>query len=93
MEYPAEIRTFCKYCNEHTLHKVKLASKGSRRSLAIGELRHKRKLRGFGGKRAGKKEVKKQGKRQKIVLTCNKCNKKMERVIGTRTKKKLEIKR
>jgi ribosomal protein L44E len=56
-------------------------------------MRHKRKLRGHGGKRAGKKEVKKQGKRQKIVLTCTQCNKKQERVLGTRTKKKLEIKK
>ena len=93
MKFPAEINTYCKYCNKHTIHKVSMPIKGQRRALSIGELRHKRKLKGHGGKRAGKKEVKKQGKRQKVMLTCNECKKKQERVLGTRTRKKIEIKR
>ncbi|RME79980.1 MAG: 50S ribosomal protein L44e [Methanobacteriota archaeon] len=93
MKVPAEIRTHCPYCNAHTTHKVKLASKGPRRTLAEGELRHARKLKGHGGKRAGKKDVVKQAKRQKLMLTCQQCNKKHELVLGSRTRKKAEIKR
>jgi ribosomal protein L44E len=91
MKFPGEINAFCENCNQHTLHKVSMPTKGQRRALAIGERRHKRKLKGHGGKRAGKKEVKKQGKRQKVILTCSLCKKKQERVFGSRTRKKIEI--
>ena len=93
MKVPAEIRTYCPFCHAHKVHKVKLASKGRGRTLAKGNRRHEEKLKGHGGKRAGVKSVKKQGKRQVIVLTCQQCKKKHLRVVGTRTKKKLEIKR
>lgn len=92
MKYPKELRTHCPYCNSHQLHKVKLASRGRARTLALGNRKHERVLRGHGGKRAGEKTVKKQGKRQKLVLECQKCKKKQERVSGNRTKKKIEIK-
>jgi len=61
--------------------------------MAIGNLRHERKLSGYVGKVRGDKKgsVKKQGKRQKVVLNCTVCNKKIERTIGTRTRKKLEV--
>jgi large subunit ribosomal protein L44e len=91
MKYPKEVRTYCKYCNKHTKQTAKLASKGSARSLAIGTRKHERKLKGHGGKRAGKVPVKKQGKRQVVILTCSECKKKTPRTIGSRTKKKLEI--
>lgn len=92
MKYPKETRTYCPKCNSHQVHRVRLASKGRARTLAVGMRKHERSLLGHGGKRAGEKTVKKQGKRQKIMLECQKCKKKHERVIGTRTKKKLEIK-
>lgn len=91
MKYPKESRTYCPHCKKHTDHKVKLVSKGSARSMAIGTRKHERSLMGHGGKRAGEKTVKKQGKRQKIVMECTVCKKKHERVIGTRTRKKLEM--
>ena len=91
MKYPKEVRAYCPKCRKHTVHKVKLASKGKARQMAIGNRKHERSLLGHGGKRAGEKTVKKQGKRQKIVLECTDCKKKQERVIGTRTKKKLEL--
>ena len=91
MKYPKEIRTYCPYCRKHTVHKAKLASKGKARPLAVGNRKHARKLMGHGGKRAGEKTVKKQGKRQKLVLECSVCKKKQERVVGTRTKKKIEF--
>ncbi|MCD6549877.1 50S ribosomal protein L44e [Candidatus Micrarchaeota archaeon] len=93
MKIPKEIRTYCPTCKTHTVHTVKLAPKrsGEGRALAEGNRRHARKMKGHGGKRAGKVTVKKLGKRQKIMLTCTVCKKKHERVIGTRTKRKLEI--
>ena len=74
------------------MHKVKLASKGRARTLAKGTRSHERALVGHGSKRAGKKSVKKQGKRQKVLLQCSKCSKKQDRTIGARTTKKLELK-
>lgn len=91
MKYPKEIRTYCPNCKAHTLNKAKFVSKGKARPQAAGNRKHERKLMGHGGKRAGEKTVKKQGKRQKIILECSVCKKKQERVIGTRTKKKLEF--
>ena len=91
MKYPKEIRTYCPNCKAHTKQKVRLASKGKARPMAMGNRKHERKLMGHGGKRAGEKTVKKQGKRQKVILECSVCKKKQERVIGTRTKKKLEF--
>jgi len=90
MKYPKEVNTYCPTCRKHTVHKARLASKGRARAMAMGNVKHARKLMGHGGKRAGEKTVKKQGKRQKVMLECPVCKKKHERVIGTRTKKKLE---
>ena len=92
MNYPQKVNAFCPKCGKHTEHKAKLASKGRARTLAWGNRQHERVIKGYVGKVAGEKTVRKQGKRQKIVLTCSVCKKKQERVIGTRTKKKLEVK-
>lgn len=92
MKFPKELNTYCPYCKAHQVHKVKSVSKGRASSLSAGNRRHVRRLKGHGSKRKGEKSVKKQGKRQKVILTCPKCNKKQERVIGGRTTKKLELK-
>ena len=92
MKYPSQVNTYCPNCRKKTLHKVKLYSKGRARTTAWGQLKHERKLKGYVGKVAGEKSVKKQGKRNKIVLECSACKKKQERTVGTRTRKKLEIK-
>ena len=60
--------------------------------MAAGTRAHERSLEGHGGKRAGEKTVKKQGKRQKLMLECEQCKKKQERVVGSRTTKKIELK-
>jgi len=91
MKLPKEINGYCPFCKCHQPHKVKVASKGAGRTLARGNRAFERKLAGHGGKRAGKKTVKKQGKRSKVILTCTKCSKKHQRVLGTRTTKKPEI--
>lgn len=92
MKFPKEINAYCPFCRKHTEHRVRSASKGRMRTLAVGTRSHMRSLLGHGGKRAGEKTVKKQGKRQKVILECTECKKKHERVISGRTKKKLEIK-
>ncbi|MBU0531911.1 50S ribosomal protein L44e [Candidatus Micrarchaeota archaeon] len=92
MKFPKEINAFCPSCNAHQKHKVKAASKGRPRTLAAGNRAHKRSLTGHGSKRAGEKTVRKQGKRQKLVMTCSKCKKKQERVLRGRTTKKVEFK-
>lgn len=92
MKFPKEINAYCPSCKKHTLHKAKAASKGRPRTLAKGNRAHNRSLMGHGSKRAGEKTVKKQGKRQKVTLTCGECKKKQERIVGGRTTKKMEFK-
>jgi len=92
MKIPNEITTYCPHCRAHTPHKARLPSRGRPRALAWGNLQHERKIRGYVGKVAGEKPVKKQGKRARVILECTKCKKKMERVLGGRTREKLEMK-
>jgi large subunit ribosomal protein L44e len=93
VKFPKEVNAYCPNCRKHTKMKVKAASKGRARTTAIGNRKHERSLLGHGGKRAGEKSVKKQGKRQKLMLTCPECSKKTPRVLRGRTKKKVEIQR
>ena len=92
MKYPNEVNAYCPKCRKKTKHKVRMASKCRPRSSAWGNRQHERTLRGYVGKVAGEKAVKKQGKKQKIILECPVCKKKQERIIGKRTRKKLELK-
>jgi large subunit ribosomal protein L44e len=85
------IRTYCPKCNKHTLQKAKLYKKGKQSPFSVGQARYDRKLTGYVGKVKGKKSVRKIGKHQKIILECSICKKKQERIIGTRTKKVLEV--
>ena len=74
------------------MHKAKNPKKGKARGLAWGTLRHERRTKGYVGKVKGQATVKKQGKRQKIILECTQCKKNVERVLGGgRTKKRVEI--
>lgn len=93
MNVPKEIMAYCPKCDKHTLHTVKLYSKGPGFGvgLNIGNRRRKRKLLGYHGKVKGKATKKKITTRQKTLLKCKTCGRSVERVFGTRTKKKLEI--
>lgn len=93
MKIQKEIMTYCPYCRKHTLHTVKLYSKKPERWLNVGRRRHERAIRGHVGSVEPKAHSKKLGKKQKVILTCTVCHKSVERVLGGRTKKKLEIKR
>jgi len=91
MKVPKEIKTYCPKCKKHTTHKAKNPKKGKARSMSWGTLRHERRTSGYVGKVKGQATVRKQGKKQKIVLECTECKKSQERIVGTRTKKKIEI--
>jgi large subunit ribosomal protein L44e len=92
MKFPSEINAYCPKCRKKTKHKVRMASKGKARGSAWGNRQHERTIMGYVGKVAGEKAVKKQGKKQKIILECSVCKKKQERIVGKRTSKKLELK-
>ena len=87
-----ETRTYCPKCNKHTEHTVKLYSKGPTSGLSMGTRRAVRKRKGYFGKVKGQASVIKAAKRQKVILVCKACGYAVERVMGTRTKKKLELK-
>jgi len=91
MKFPNEVNAYCPKCRKKTKHKVRIASKGRARSMAWGNRQHERTIMGYVGKVAGEKTVKKQGKKQKLMLECTVCKKKQERVVGKRTRKKIEI--
>lgn len=95
MIVPKTMSTFCPSCRGYNPHKVKVSTTKIKpgRTMAWGSRRHARKLAGFHGKVKGKAKVKKQGIRNKIMLECTKCNKKHERTISSRMKKKAELAR
>jgi large subunit ribosomal protein L44e len=93
MKINSQIKTFCPYCNKHTLHKVKIYHAESQRGQTVGARRHYRAIKGYVGKAEAKIQSKKLAKKQKIMLECIVCKKSVERVMGGRSKKKLEIKR
>ena len=74
MKVPKVIVTYCPRCRQHTEHTVTIYKHGKRRTLAAGQRRYLRKLKGYGSKR--KPEQKRFAKvTKKIVLKlgCNKC--------------------
>ncbi|MGC8710169.1 MAG: 50S ribosomal protein L44e [Candidatus Micrarchaeia archaeon] len=93
MKIQKEVMAYCPYCNKHTKHTVKIYSKKPERWLNVGSRRHARAIKGHVGSVEPKAHPKKLGKKQKVLLTCTVCNKSIERVLGKRTKKKVEIKR
>ena len=92
MKMVNEVMAYCPKCDKHTLHTVKLYSKKPETTLNIGKRRAERKRTGYHGKVKGAANVIKTGKRQKAILQCKECGYSVERVYGSRTKKKLEIK-
>ncbi len=91
MKITKEIFTYCRRCNKHTDHKVKLYSKKPAGGLTVGSRRRRRKLKGYIGKVKGAVTPKKVAKRQKVLLECGVCNFKTERILGSRTRKRLEF--
>jgi|YelNatPaOPRAMG01_1025707.scaffolds.fasta_scaffold19561_5 large subunit ribosomal protein L44e len=87
MKFPKTIRTYCPYCKKHTEHKVELAKKKPRRTLAIGQRRFLRKMKGYGSfPKENPKNREKSTRRVNIKLTCLEC-KKSHFIEGWRAKK------
>ncbi len=93
MKIENQIMTFCPYCNKHTLHKVKIYRAEAQRGQSVGTRRHERAILGYVGSVEAKIHSKKLAKKQKVMLECTVCHKSVERVMGGRAKKKIEIKR
>ncbi|MEM2875618.1 MAG: 50S ribosomal protein L44e [Candidatus Bathyarchaeia archaeon] len=75
MNAPKMIRTYCPRCNKHTEHRVTLYKAGKRRGLALGERRHEREKRGYGGQKYPlQKKFAKTTKKQTLKLQCQVCN-------------------
>ncbi len=93
MKIAKEINTYCPTCNKHTLHTTMNVSRGRQRGLSKATRRHNRAIKGYVGSVELKIHPKKLGKKQKVLLECKVCKKKAERVVGLRTRKKIEINR
>lgn len=91
MEIRKEIMTYCPQCDKHTLHSVRLPTRGAQRSLSIATRRYDRMLKGYVGKVKGAKTVKKLSKRQVILLQCRECKYIVSRTMGGRSRKKIEV--
>ena len=93
MKIENEINTYCPYCRKHTEHKVKNLPKGPVRALGWHSRSHERKIHGYTGSVSVRLKPKKLGKNQVVLLECKVCKKSVQRTFGSRTKKKIEIKR
>lgn len=92
MKIQKEIMAYCPYCNKHTEHIVRMPSKGAQRSMSKATRRHNRYLAGFAGSFEPRIHPKKLSKRQKVLLECKVCKKNVEKLLGGRSRKKIEIK-
>ena len=85
---PKSVKTYCKKCNSHTAHKLKLFKAGQSRTMAHGTRRNVRKhKKGYGGKAKFVIKVKKQTKKPTFMAECSVCGKKHYFVIPKRQKK------
>ncbi len=91
MEIAKEITTYCPKCNKHTVHTVKMPSKGPQRSMSKATRRHNRAIKGYVGSVEPQIHTKKLGKRQVVLLTCKECKFVVNRTFGHRSRKKIEI--
>lgn len=89
---PKQINAYCPKCNKHTLHTVRMVSKGPQRAMSKATRRHNRAIRGYVGSVEPKIHPKKLGKNQVVLMECKECKLVITRHIGSRTKKKIEIK-
>ena len=88
MKIPRQVRIYCPFCKKHTLHKVEIAKKGKRRSLAEGQRRFKRKLKGYRGfPRPNPKGKGKEIKKLDLRYKCSECGKTHLKGKGFRIKK------
>lgn len=87
MKIPEKVMAHCPFCNAHTKHMVSISRKGETRYNSAGTRKFREIKKGYGGMaRTPKKPVYKTAKRVLILLKCEKCSKKHQKVYN-RTKK------
>lgn len=87
MNIPQTIRTYCKFCKKHTEHTVEITKKRQRRTLAQGQRRYLRKLKGYTGFPRPKPDHEKSTKKLDLRYKCSVCGKKHTKGEGFRAKK------
>jgi len=88
MKFPKTIRTYCPYCKKHTEHEVSVVKKRKRRTLAQGQRRFMRKMKGYGSfPKENPKGREKPTKKVDLRFKCKVCGKKHIRGVGWRAKK------
>jgi LSU ribosomal protein L44E len=90
MKFPKTVNIYCPRCNAYTKHTVSNYHAGQRRTLAEGQRRYERKLKGYGSSPKPKqKRLAKINKKVTLVFTCSKCGYKQIRSLGRM--KKVEL--
>jgi large subunit ribosomal protein L44e len=87
MKFPKKLNAYCKNCRKHTEQTVELAKKKPRRTLAQGQQRYLRKLRGYTSFPRPQPDVEKETKKVDLRYKCSVCGKKYGRGEGWRAKK------
>ncbi len=87
MKYPKQIRTYCPFCRSHQIHTVEKVKRRSKRTLAAGQRRFLRKLKGYGSFPRPKPDREKPTKKVDLRFRCTKCKKAHTRGEGWRVKK------
>lgn len=87
MKFPKVVNVYCPYCKRHCSHTVEIAKKRTRRTLAAGQRRFLRKLRGYGSFPKSKPDYEKPTKKVDLRFKCTVCGKKHVRGSGWRAKK------
>lgn len=87
MKFPKELKVYCNFCKRHTPHTVEVAKKKPRRTMAQGQRRFLRKLKGYTSFPREKPDYEKPTKRVDLRFKCKECGKIHTRGAGFRVKK------
>ena len=88
MRFPNQVRIYCNFCRRHTLHNVEIGKKRQRRTLAHGQRRFLRKMKGYGSfPKENPKGREKSVKKIDLRFKCNECGKRHVHGKGFRVKR------
>lgn len=88
MKYPKKVKIFCPTCKRHTEHSVEIAKRKTRRTMAVGQRRFLRKMKGYHSfPKEAPKNREKPTKRVDLRFKCTVCGKKHTKGSGFRVKK------
>lgn len=88
MKMPKTIRIYCPHCNKHTSHKVEQAKGKGRRTMAQGQRRFLRKMKGYHSfPKENPKGREKSTRKLNLRYKCEVCGKKHMKGLGFRAKK------